>query len=516
MRSKYAIINSLYGILIFGVTGILGFINRGIMMPILGSEVVGLLSIFGDVLMFLNITDLGMTAIISSVLYKPIYNRDSEKIKGILDYYKKIYRILGLIFCIGSIILSIILYFYIDTTVVDSIEVPILFILFVSKTAIAFYFSHRLVLINADQKVFKLKLVSLISNIILAIFRIVILKVYMSIYLYLFIDTIVTLGYYLLMNKIIIKYYYDDVEKCKSKIDNETKSRITKMINGILFNKIGIFIMNGTNSIYAGLFEGLSGAAILNNYMLIVNIIRGIIDSLYNGIMSTIGNVLVEKNENDIYGVFKNILFIHMMLISCLAIGFNNSVTDFIKVWIGEEYLLSNQTVIIISIYIFVSGMRPVTEKFKVAAGIYYEDRYIYIIESVINVVSCIYFGKKFGITGIMVGNLLTCILIGALQKPYMSFKYVFKQPLILYVKEIVPYLIVFFVSGILSNSLCNSLIINNHINGFIVKGTISVSVTIILHCIIFWRTSQCKYTRMLVSRILNKLKIKSELNYMN
>ena len=69
-------------------------------------------------------------------------------------------------------------------------------------------------------------------------------------------------------------------------------------------------------------------------------------------------------------------------------------------------------------------------DKFKEAYGIFW-DIYAPIVESVVNLVFSIILGIKFGIIGVVIGTIISNTLITFIWKPYVIFKYIFKEKLI-------------------------------------------------------------------------------------
>ena len=68
----------------------------------------------------------------------------------------------------------------------------------------------------------------------------------------------------------------------------------------------------------------------------------------------------------------------------------------FINIWIGKNYLLPFLALCIISLNFYQTIMRHSFGIFKEAAGIYYEDRFVPLIEALLNIIfSCYNYVKK-------------------------------------------------------------------------------------------------------------------------
>lgn len=71
---------------------ILGFFSRKILIDYLGAEVLGLNTTATNLLGFLNLAELGISAAISYTLYTPLYQKDYEIINEIISVQGWLYR----------------------------------------------------------------------------------------------------------------------------------------------------------------------------------------------------------------------------------------------------------------------------------------------------------------------------------------------------------------------------------------------------------------------------------------
>ncbi len=96
-RTKNIKRNIIFGAINKVVAMILPFVTRTIIIWKLGAEFLGLSSLFISILQVLNMAELGFTSAVVFSLYKPIAQKDDEKVCALMAFYKKTYRIIGLI-----------------------------------------------------------------------------------------------------------------------------------------------------------------------------------------------------------------------------------------------------------------------------------------------------------------------------------------------------------------------------------------------------------------------------------
>lgn len=97
-RIKNGIRNIFAGFINKIVLIFLPFVTRTVIVYVLGSEYLGLGSLFSSILMVLNLSELGIGSALVYSMYKPVAEKDMLKIKALLAVYKKSMPILVLLF----------------------------------------------------------------------------------------------------------------------------------------------------------------------------------------------------------------------------------------------------------------------------------------------------------------------------------------------------------------------------------------------------------------------------------
>lgn len=89
--------NMLAGIFNKAVITIFPFIVRTVLIHSLGIEYVGISGLFGSILQMLSMAELGFSSAIVYSMYKPIANNDTPVICALMNFYKNVYRIVGIV-----------------------------------------------------------------------------------------------------------------------------------------------------------------------------------------------------------------------------------------------------------------------------------------------------------------------------------------------------------------------------------------------------------------------------------
>ena len=102
-RTKNAARNIIWGIISRGVTIILPFISRTVVLYLMGTTYLGIGTLFTSILSFLSLAELGLSSAIVFNMYKPIAENDHLMVCALLKYYKNLYRRIGfIILCVLS------------------------------------------------------------------------------------------------------------------------------------------------------------------------------------------------------------------------------------------------------------------------------------------------------------------------------------------------------------------------------------------------------------------------------
>ena len=108
----------------------------------------------------------------------------------------------------------------------------------------------------------------------------------------------------------------------------------------------------------------------------------------------------------------------------CLFVLFN----PFIELSFGADYLFDPAVVFIIVFNFYLTGMRQAVLTFRDAFGIYWQDRYKPLFESVINLVVSISFAYLWGIFGVFMGTAISTLTTCFWVEPYILYKYAFQS----------------------------------------------------------------------------------------
>ena len=106
-RVHKSILNAEVNLIFYFLSLFLAFFSRKIFLDCLGAEFIGLTGTLGNILGYLNLSELGISACIGYFLFKPLQTNNRKEIQEILSLLGYLYNWIGSIIFAGAIIISL-------------------------------------------------------------------------------------------------------------------------------------------------------------------------------------------------------------------------------------------------------------------------------------------------------------------------------------------------------------------------------------------------------------------------
>ncbi len=455
--------NVFVGMLAKLITIILPFITQTIFIRIMGNEYNGLKGVFSSILQVLCVAELGIGSAMVFSMYKPISEEDDDKICALLNLYKKIYRIIGLVIFISGALVTPFLKFLIkDAECPDGINIYLIFIIYLLNTVLSYWmFAYKGSILSAFQRQDILSFISIVSFVVVNGLQIWILLSFRNFYFYTIASIIGTILNNLLISIIVDKKFPQ--YKCKGQVSAEQIKSIKKKVFGLGISRLCYITRNGFDSIFLSAFLGLEIAGIYNlyyNYIFlnVINLLGILTTSMLAGIGNSVAAETIDKNYSD----FQKLDFIYMIIAGTCAICLYSLYQPFMKVWVGEDSMFSQGVVILLCVYFYISCMGSVRSLYSDAAGLWWENRGRVIGEMVCNIILNFVLGKHFGVHGIIIATCISLFVFGFIGSAIVLFKKYFREGLKVYFINQAIYALCTFTVCVVIQIICNFITIKN------------------------------------------------------
>ncbi|MCH5342438.1 MAG: hypothetical protein J1E64_00255 [Acetatifactor sp.] len=503
-RKKNAIRNSIWGILNRAIALLGPFLIRTLIIYMLGVEYLGLSSLFTSILQVLSMAELGFGSAIAFSMYGPIANNDEELICQLLNLYRKIYKIVGIMILGIGIIFMPFLHLFIHEDVPANINIYYLYLLYLFNASVSYFmFAYKSVLFSAFQRE---DVISKIYSALLIVqygAQAVVLVVFRNYYCYYILVPAISIANNIITNVLSKKYYpqYRPLGKVPDDILKDVKEKVS----GTVVSKFCGMTRNTFDSIIISSFLGLTTVAIYGNYFYILSNIASVLVIFVTSMKAGIGNSVALESLEKNYRDYNKFTFMYSLIASWCAICLLCLYQPFMELWVGTENMFPFYIVILLCIYFLWQTMGDITNAYSGAVGLWWENRYRTIFESICNLLLNIFLGYFWGVFGIVLATVITLFFFNFIWQTKILFNNYFKQySVVSYIWNYIKYIFVTTIVGVFCFSVCQLVNINLFAD-LMIRGILCIIIPCILFYIIYKKDSLFTETRDFVLKVIDR-----------
>ncbi|MCB7319422.1 lipopolysaccharide biosynthesis protein [Lacrimispora sp. 210928-DFI.3.58] len=479
------------------------FIVRKAFVAALGEEYLGLSGLFADILSMLSLAELGFGASIIFSLYKPVAQGNVEKVKSLMELYRRAYMLVGTAVICGGLALTPYLDFFIKEMPASIRHIEWIYVMNVVNSGASYFFIYKASLLFADQKKYVEMIINAAVKLSASVLQVAALFATKNYFVYLGIMVGATFAQNLMISAQVDKRYPYLKEKNIKPLEEEDKAVIRRNVGAMVFHKLGDVAVFGTDSVITAKFISLSAVGLYSNYMLIRKALLNMIFLAFNGITSSLGNLnACESGERKIRA-FYQIHFFSAWLFGCISICLLHLYNPFIALWLGEEYLFPFPIVLLIVLNFYVYCMRMPVNSMKEVMGLFWNDRYKPLLEAGVNLAVSVILAKRMGMGGVLLGTLASTIAVPFWVEPFVLFRSGLKEDLRQYFKRYAWYLAVTLSASIVTGLLCRFS--SPGFLGFLWKMVLCAFVPNIIYLLVYRHTEEYQYLKDAAIRLLGK-----------
>ena len=500
-RIQYAVKNIAFGYIGNITSIILGFVLRTVFIMKLDETLLGVNGLYTGILTMLSLAELGIGTALNYSLYAPVAKGDIEKIKSYMLFYKKAYlAIAGVVTAIGIILIPFLKYFIKNPGDYGIRELTVYYLIFLFNTVSTYFVAYKYSLVNAQQKNYIQTNALTLTKLATTVSQIIVLLATANFLFYLLTAAVVELIQKIYVNHYLNRLYPYLKEKNTKPLKKEETQVIKDKTRALVYHKVGDVARLQTDSIIISSLIQVSLVGVVDNYTMVINSISGFVNIIFNSVISSFGNLIATESEEKQYEMFNVYRFAANWVYGLSAIGFYVLLTPLVYLWLGEEWLLGNIVVALILVDYYFKGDRIVLSNFKTAAGVFEEDKYLALIQGVVNLVISIVLVQFMGLAGIYVGTIVSG-LIANVTKPFIIYRVCFKKGAGEYFLDTARKLLVLAVTLAIVLFVSKFLLQQITMLSFALTGVMIILVYNVLFLLCFGRTKELRYLLDLVKK---------------
>lgn len=422
-RIKKSIINAKVNFVFYFIMLFLSFFSRKIFLETLGPDFMGLSGTLQNILQMLSLAEIGIGASISFHLYKPIREKNYNKINELISLFGWFYRIVGSIILLGAIIISCFFPLIFANSNLNYTIIYFVFYCFLGSSLIGYFINYRQLLLTADQRNYVVNIYLQGGQVIKILLQLFLCIHYCNYFLWALVEFIFSVFSCIILNTRIKQTY--PWLKSQPKLGLILYKKYPTIIHStkqIFIHRIKDFLLKQSDQIMVFAFVSLKMVAYYGNYSLLITKVTLLCTSVLDSAAAGVGNLVAEGNKKKIMKVFWELMSIRFFAAGLISVILYFLIPPFITIWLGKEYLLGNLINILLCINTFIMISRTTTDNFNHAYG-QYADVWAAWAEGGINLCVTIITAIHWGIVGILLGKIVSLFFIVILWKPFYLFR---------------------------------------------------------------------------------------------
>ena len=289
-------------------------------------------------------------------------------------------------------------------------------------------------------------------------------------------------------------------EKYDNSVGEEVRYNLISNLKATFLYKLGATIINSTDNIIISMMLGTIVVGYYNNYYMVVSLVNAIISILINAVIASIGNFNATKDSTQKFMLFRMLLFAFFVLASFSSACYFAIFNDFIRIWIGDTFLLGDGFILALVVNQAVVCISNPLWMTREASGMFKSVRYVMISAAIINVFVSIVLAETCGLAGIIFATAIARLLTLFWYEPKMLCENVFDVPLSKYWKN-ECFLFLAYLPACGVGWLLHSLNTTNIIM-MILKVALCGLVTIVSFVLVFYKRYEIKQCKTILKKI--------------
>ncbi|TLG77446.1 polysaccharide biosynthesis C-terminal domain-containing protein [Culicoidibacter larvae] len=505
MRFKKTLLNYVGTLLPSLLVMVLSFVRTSVFASELGLGAGGVDALFGTVSGFIHLAEAGLGTAVITTLYRLVAANDHTKINQIMTGARYQMRRVGVLILFMGIAVGIFAPILVNENPFSFGYTYLIWGIYLLRSLIGYFYYSPGPIVRAHQNDYKMQVINMPIQVITVIVEIILMLNGADLVILTIAGMIVSVIQIALSRWYIKKLYPWFQWTSKDQMDLSTKDK-TK---DLFVHKLSQLVLTSTDTLMMSVFVSASAAGIFNlGYRKVFDAVTRYLQQILFAADSSLGNLYASETKEKKLQVLNEQMDITFFLGAVVIIPMYLLAQPFIFILIKETFDHLFLTVMIILTYYQVT---------RVAVGtaidlhaMFKETKMAAIIEAIVNLVLSLILVQFLGVTGVLIGTLISLVVTNFWFYPYILYKQVFDmKPWRYFMKyfslfgiTVVAALIWQFILMPVFITPWNSL---NTLGSWFIGATIITAINGVAFLVLFWFGSQG--FRTFIGRFLNLAK---------
>ena len=407
-RTRLGIFSTIIVIVEALIIGILTMVRTRYILLNFGSDVNAILQLAISLTSYLLLFESGMSAAFQFSMYKPLCENKKNNVVGLFNGLQISMMHLSQRMLIISFLVASIYSLFLTQKGVTYIEAfLILLIIFIRLIAPYIFTLHYKTLLYSMEKKYISDIIECIKNTLTIITELLLIK-------YTKLPLILILSFYIFYT-FLSKFCYRLIllRLFGKEILNKTEINTDpmQMTKDIVIHRIAGLITSNTDAVLLSLFNSLNSVTIYTSFFTIINYPITLIIRIIDTMRATIA-IKINANDKNAKDVFLMMISFEMCCILLIIPVFILLGNKCIELWIGNQYTTSKINILLLSLVAFHKMFIPVIYATRDGKGLFKETKKFSLYQAIINFIISLILVFPLGITGILIGTVISDFLI--------------------------------------------------------------------------------------------------------
>ena len=505
-RTQKSVRNIAFSIVYQLVTLFSNFFIKTILIKNLGIQYTGVSALFTDILTVLSVAELGFGTAVSYALYRPLYEKDDIQIAKLMRLFQQIYRIVFSVIVAAGIVCLIFLTYIVKDVPDIKENIHIIFIFFILKTAVSYLFVYKATLLEANQEKHIVSAVGIVICVLTTVLEAAAIAVFESYIGYLTVMVTMVIVQNVTISLVANHRYPMLKSECREGLSLTERKEIFRNVRALAIYKISGALQRGVDSVIISAMLGTSLVGFLSYYKMIVNHVDSLFGQVFEAMKPSVGNLAASENSERQYTVFKKMCFLSFAIGNFIAVSLITLLNPFIALWLGSNYLLGMNIVILLTADIYIITMVRPYESFRNANALFVQGKYRPAVMHTTHESTALLQRLQIKYLPNPIYRQARLTKRYLRYDPWLIYRNVFHKPFLQYIKMKLFYLLIVIVNCVLVYAICSMIRFSNQWVAFCFKALLCAVIPNIVLIAVFRSNYEFKalyaHTREFFKRI--------------
>ena len=362
-------------------------------------------------------------------MYKPVAEGDTFQVAAFLNYFKTVYRWVGVaILIMGAFILPILDYLVTGEVPAD-VNMQLAFCIYLANASLSYFlYAYKQSLLNAYQRNDAINKVNMAIIAAQCLLQSTVLLIWPNFYAFALIMPVCTVASNLATAVVVRRLLpeFSDLSLLDARLNDKERIEIRKRVAGLVFSQLCRVSRNSFDNIIISSFIGLVAVASYGNYFVIMSGLLGVLGTIGTSMTAAVGNSVAVESKEKNFDDMRLFVFLYAMISTVCCACMLACYQPFMRIWVGDDLMLPMLIPVLMSVYFYVATMGDIRTVYVNATGIWWKLKWRALAEALSNLVLNLLLVQLFGLPGVVSATILSLFFLNFLYGSHLTFKHYF------------------------------------------------------------------------------------------